>query len=66
MLVVSYGGIAEPGVIGLLAVAEASGFGPALDYCEGVRLEIDGDTVRSVRLLRFEGDREVEVDPGIG
>lgn len=65
VLVVSHGGIAESGIIGLLAGADASGFGPALDYCEGVRLELDGDTLQSVRLLRFEGDLEVEVDPGI-
>ena len=63
VLVVSHGGIAEAGIIGLMDDTDVSGFGPSLDYCEGARLELDGDAVRSVALLRFQGDREVEVDP---
>jgi broad specificity phosphatase PhoE len=64
VLVVNHGGIAEAGVIGLLGDADAAPLGRSFDTCEGARLELDGDRVVSVRLLRYEGDREVEVDPG--
>lgn len=64
LLVINHGGIAEIGVIGLLGDADASPLGRSFDTCEGARLELDGDEVVSVRLLRFEGDREIEVDPG--
>lgn len=58
VLVVSHGGIAEAGILGLLGTVDMSGFGPSLDYCEGARLEVVGDRCTSVQLLRFDGDRE--------
>jgi broad specificity phosphatase PhoE len=64
VLVVNHGGIAEAGILGLLGDIDAAPLGPSLDTCEGARLELDGDRVVSVRLLRFEGDREIEVEPG--
>ena len=65
ILVVNPGGIAEVGVLGLLGDDDASPLGRSFDTCEGARLEFDGDRVVGLRLLRFEGDREIEVDPGI-
>lgn len=64
LLIVSHGGIAEVGIIGLLGDVDVSTLGSSLDTCEGARLEVDGDEVVSVRMLRFEDDREIEVDPG--
>lgn len=66
VLVVSHGGIAEAGIIGLLGDLDASSFGPSLDYCEGARIQLDGDSVRRVELLRFEGEVEytaLELEP---
>ena len=58
LLVVSHGGIAEIGIVGLLGDVDASALGPSLDPCEGARLELDGDRVVSIQLLRYDGDRE--------
>jgi broad specificity phosphatase PhoE len=63
LLVVSHGGIAEVGIIGLFGDANASVLGGSLDYCEGARLELDGERVVGVTMLRFEGDREIEIEP---
>lgn len=63
LLVVNHGGIAEAGIIGLLGDIDVSDFGPSLGYCEGARIELAGETVRSVRLLRFDGNHEIELDP---
>lgn len=63
LLVVSHGGIAEAGIIGLLGDVDAGALGPPLDTCEGARLELDGDRVVSAKVLRFEGDHEVEAAP---
>jgi broad specificity phosphatase PhoE len=60
VLVVSHGGIAEAGVIGLLPDVDLSGFGPSLDYCEGARLEFVDDRCTRIQVLRFDGEREVE------
>jgi len=60
VLVVSHGGIAEAGIIGLLDGVDLAAFGPSLDYCEGSRLELAGDRCRRVQLLRFDGDEEHE------
>ena len=60
VLVVSHGGIAEAGIIGLLDGIDVAAFGPSLDYCEGARLELVGDRCRHVQLLRFDGDEERE------
>lgn len=57
-LVVSHGGIAEIGIISLLGETDAGPLGASLDYCEGARLEIDGDRCRRVELFRFDGDQE--------
>ncbi len=65
LLVVNHGGIAEAGVIGLLGDVDASPLGRLFDTCEGARLELDGDRVAGVVMLRFEGDREVEVEAAI-
>lgn len=65
LFVVNHGGIAEACAIGLLGDSDATALGPSLDYCEGVRLEIDGDRVIELRVLRFDGNNEVEIDPGI-
>jgi broad specificity phosphatase PhoE len=59
LLVVNHGGIAEVGAIGLLGSVDVAALGPALDTCEGVRLELDGDRVIRVEALRFdENNRE--------
>lgn len=58
MLVVSHGGVAEAGIIGLLDDADVSDFGPSLDYCEGVRLEIAQDRCVHVHVLRFRDNEE--------
>ncbi len=60
VLVVSHGGIAEAGIIGLLPDVDLSRFGPSLDYCEGARLEFVDDRCTHIQILRFEGEREVE------
>lgn len=60
VLVVSHGGIAEAGIIGLLDGIGVAAFGPSLDYCEGARLEFEGDRCRRVHLLRFDGNDEHE------
>jgi broad specificity phosphatase PhoE len=60
VLVVSHGGIAEAGIIGLLDGVDVAAFGPSLDYCEGARLEFAGGRCRRVQLLRFDGEREHE------
>jgi broad specificity phosphatase PhoE len=58
LLVVSHGGIAEIGILGLLGDVDASPLGPSLDTCEGARLELQGDRVVSIHILRYDGDRE--------
>lgn len=58
VLVVSHGGVAEAGIIGLLDGIDVSGFGRSLDYCEGVRFEFDQDRVVRLNLLRFNNDDE--------
>ena len=63
VLVVNHGGIAEVGIIGLLGDADTAPLGSSFDTCEGARLELDGDRVVGVTMLRFEGDREVEIVP---
>lgn len=65
LLVVNHGGIAEVCIIGLLGDADAAPLGPSLDYSEGVRLELDGDRVVDVTMLRFEENREVETRPDV-
>jgi broad specificity phosphatase PhoE len=58
LLVVSHGGIAEAGIIGLLGDTDVSALGSSLGYSEGARLVIEGDRVTGVDLLRFNDDDE--------
>ena len=52
-LIVSHGGIIELGVVGLLPDLDYSGWGPACDYCEGVRLFFLGPDCTGAQLLRL-------------
>ncbi len=51
-LVVSHGGIIELGAIGCLPDADHASWGAALDYCEGVRLNFDGQEFVAIEMLR--------------
>lgn len=56
VLVVSHGGVAEAGVLGLVPDIDGDRLGHGLDYCEGARLELDGDRCLRIELLRFDVD----------
>lgn len=51
-LIITHGGFIEAGTTALLPQAVVSKLGSFCDYCEGVRLKFDGDTVGSVEILR--------------
>lgn len=54
MLVVSHSGLIELGVLSLVAHDEWARIrmGAGLDFCEGVRLHLDGESVRDHQLVR--------------
>ena len=68
MLVVSHGGVAELGILGLLGDRlNGHALGASLDYCEGVRLMFDGTDLRRIEALRFVDGLErqdVAIDVG--
>ena len=59
-LVISHGGIVEAGAVGCLPDADHTAWGPALDYCEGVRLSFDGGRFTSIELLRLAGPGPID------
>lgn len=54
-LLVSHGGFIEASVVGCLPAFDYSDWGPACNYCEGVRLVFEGDTCIDGKLLRVPG-----------
>jgi len=53
-LVITHGGIIEAGAVACLPEADHSAWGPACDYCEGVRLGFSGDAFTEAEILRVE------------
>jgi broad specificity phosphatase PhoE len=53
-LVITHGGIIEAGAVACLPEADHSAWGPACDYCEGVRLGFSGDAFAEAEILRVE------------
>jgi broad specificity phosphatase PhoE len=51
-LVVTHGGIIEAAAIGCLPGADHATWGPACDYCEGLRLAFDGESFTDAEVLR--------------
>ena len=51
-LIVTHGGIVEAGAIACLPEADHAVWGPAISYCEGVRLHFDGDNFVNIDILR--------------
>lgn len=51
-LVITHGGIVEAGTVGCLPDADHIAWGPAISYCEGVRLHFDGKQFVDVDILR--------------
>jgi broad specificity phosphatase PhoE len=54
-LVISHGGIVEASAVGCKPYENYSSWGPACDYCEGVRLFFHGNFCEKVELLRVRG-----------
>lgn len=54
MLVVSHGGIIEAAAVGCLPTADHNTWGRGCDYCEGVRLNFDGDKFVAAQILRVD------------
>ncbi len=54
-LMISHGGIVEAGMIGCLPSAEHRAWGDALGYCEGARLQFDGEKFGDAEILRVDG-----------
>jgi broad specificity phosphatase PhoE len=52
-LIVSHGGVIELGVVGLLPQHDFSTWDAWAGYCEGVRLDFDGDTCTRAEILRL-------------
>ncbi len=53
-LVITHGGIVEAGAVACLPQADHNTWGPACDYCEGVRLSFNGETFTAAEILRVE------------
>jgi broad specificity phosphatase PhoE len=51
-LMITHGGIVEAGAVGCLPDADHTAWGPAISYCEGVRLGFDGERFVEVEILR--------------
>jgi broad specificity phosphatase PhoE len=56
-LLITHGGIVEAGAIACLPNADHTAWGPAISYCEGVRLHFDGSKFVNIDILRVEDDR---------
>lgn len=56
-LVITHGGFIEAGVAACLPYMDLSSWGPSCDYCEGVRLSVDGERFVAGELLRLSGMR---------
>lgn len=54
-LVISHGGIVEASVVGSVPNESFSSWGPACDYCEGVRMFLNGTVCERAELLRVSG-----------
>src|SRR5258708_3964118 len=53
-LIVTHGGIIELGAVGCLPGADHAQWGPYCDYCEGIRLDYDGNAFTDARILRVK------------
>ncbi|MBI2885933.1 MAG: histidine phosphatase family protein [Chloroflexi bacterium] len=56
-LVITHGGFIEAGVAACLPSVDISSWGPSCDYCEGVRLAVDGERFVAGEPLRLPGSR---------
>ena len=54
-LLISHGGFIEASVVGCLPDFDYSDWGPACNYCEGIRLVFEEDTFTDCALLRVAG-----------
>jgi broad specificity phosphatase PhoE len=52
-LVISHGGLIEPGLVAAVPNGDYADWGPAFRHCEGVRLAGDGAAFRLVEMLRL-------------
>jgi len=57
-LVVTHGGLIEPGLVMASPKADHATWGPAIGHCEGARLSFLGSRVVQVDLLRLDGTIE--------
>lgn len=53
-LIISHGGIVEAGAIGCLPSTNHASWGGAIGYCEGIRLEFDGENWVGAAVLRVK------------
>jgi broad specificity phosphatase PhoE len=53
-LIITHGGFMEAGVSGLFTEEVVAELGMFCSYCEGVRLTFEGDTAKSVEVLRVK------------
>ncbi len=53
-LIISHGGIVEASAIGCVPDEAFATWGPACDYCEGVRFYFDGTSCKKAVLLRVK------------
>jgi broad specificity phosphatase PhoE len=51
-LVITHGGIVEAGAVACFPGADHRAWGPAISYCEGIRLHFDGDRFVQIDILR--------------
>ena len=54
-LVISHGGFIEPSAIGCMLNLAYETWGPACNYCEGIRLKFDEGEFKECELLRVKG-----------
>jgi len=52
VLVISHGGVVEASAVGCAPGEDFAGWGPACDYCEGIRLYFNGTICEKAVLLR--------------
>jgi broad specificity phosphatase PhoE len=55
-LIITHGGITEAGAVACLPGADHAAWGLQCDYCEGVRLEYDGQRFTAAEILRVKRD----------
>jgi hypothetical protein len=51
-LLISHGGLMEPGAVAAVPAGDHAGWGGAFGHCEGVRLGYDGKKFELAKLLR--------------